>query len=239
MDYAVEAWQGDVSHDLLDRTGWVASRADYVTWCTLPARQQPLVHRSIVQPPLQAAGSRLETWRVGRASLHLHRTPSGVAPAIREPHPIACSDHRRARTCARAQESTWEDRGTGYISVVDIDSGRRLLVEDEVSGHVLHDSRLWPSETYQLKGEGDKQKIIVWEDPESEQDWALSFQDRVARPRVWSCLRVCSRVSRALTSALALRDSARRTRAWRLAARSASGRIAWPHLLGVSAAARF
>lgn len=94
----------------------------------------------------------------------------------------------RGKLYTLGEESAWEDTGTGHVAIVGTDDNRRLVFRDEESGTVLHDRPLFPSGTYQLQGEGEKQTIIVWEDPESSKDWALSFQDAAGTAEIWEAI---------------------------------------------------
>lgn len=84
-------------------------------------------------------------------------------------------------------ESAWEDIGTGFVSVIGPEDCKRLIFKSE-SGDILHDRPVFSGETYQLQGEGARQTIVVWEDPETEKDWALSFQDPDGTLEVWEAL---------------------------------------------------
>eukprot|EP00445_Apocalathium_hangoei_P013248 CAMPEP_0203888528 /NCGR_PEP_ID=MMETSP0359-20131031/32123_1 /ASSEMBLY_ACC=CAM_ASM_000338 /TAXON_ID=268821 /ORGANISM="Scrippsiella Hangoei, Strain SHTV-5" /LENGTH=655 /DNA_ID=CAMNT_0050809741 /DNA_START=50 /DNA_END=2013 /DNA_ORIENTATION=+ len=100
----------------------------------------------------------------------------------------------RGKLYALTEDAKWQDQGTGIVTIVANGDGRRLVFQDEASGEVLHDRKVWPSETYHLQGEGEKQSIIVWEDPESQKDWALSFQDQADITGVWDAIRQDKRV---------------------------------------------
>eukprot|EP00928_Gymnodinium_smaydae_P001812 TRINITY_DN10651_c0_g1_i1.p1 TRINITY_DN10651_c0_g1~~TRINITY_DN10651_c0_g1_i1.p1 ORF type:complete len:838 (+),score=156.64 TRINITY_DN10651_c0_g1_i1:187-2700(+) len=95
----------------------------------------------------------------------------------------------RGKLYALSDESAWEDTGTGYVSIVGNDDKMRLIFRDEETGDVLHDRPVFGRDTYQLQGEGERRTIIVWEDPESQKDWALSFQDPEGTTEVWEAIR--------------------------------------------------
>uniref|UniRef100_A0A7S4VU90 Serine/threonine-protein phosphatase 4 regulatory subunit 3-like central domain-containing protein n=1 Tax=Alexandrium monilatum TaxID=311494 RepID=A0A7S4VU90_9DINO len=94
----------------------------------------------------------------------------------------------RGKLYALSEESTWEDTGTGHTSITRTGDSRRLVFRDEESGEVLHDRPVFPADTYQLQGEGERQTIIVWEDPETHKDWALSFQDPDGTAEIWEAI---------------------------------------------------
>mmetsp|Transcript_115777 Transcript_115777/g.327457 ORF Transcript_115777/g.327457 Transcript_115777/m.327457 type:complete len:884 (-) Transcript_115777:133-2784(-) len=95
----------------------------------------------------------------------------------------------RGKLYALSEESAWEDTGTGYVSIVRGGDSRRLVFRDEETGEVLHDRPIFGRDTYQLQGEGERRTIIVWEDPDSQKDWALSFQDPDGTAEVWDAIR--------------------------------------------------
>lgn len=94
----------------------------------------------------------------------------------------------RGKLYALSHESAWEDTGTGFVSILGADENRRLVFTEEEGGKVLHDRPVFASDTYQLPGEGDRQTMIVWEDPETDRDWALSFQDPDGTNEIWEAI---------------------------------------------------
>lgn len=94
----------------------------------------------------------------------------------------------RGKLYVLSEDSAWEDTGTGHASIALAGNTRRLVFRHEDSGEVLYDRPVFSSDTYQLQGDGERQTIIVWEDPESKKDWALSFQDPDGTSEIWSVL---------------------------------------------------
>eukprot|EP00927_Polykrikos_kofoidii_P023246 TRINITY_DN21478_c0_g1_i1.p1 TRINITY_DN21478_c0_g1~~TRINITY_DN21478_c0_g1_i1.p1 ORF type:complete len:904 (-),score=174.08 TRINITY_DN21478_c0_g1_i1:757-3468(-) len=94
----------------------------------------------------------------------------------------------RGKLYALSDEFAWEDTGTGFVSIVGSDDNRRLVFRDEETGEVLHDRPVFGRDLYQLQGESERQTILVWEDPESKKDWALSFQDPDGTVEVWEAI---------------------------------------------------
>jgi len=93
----------------------------------------------------------------------------------------------RGKLYTLSDESQWEDTGTGYASINTVGHERRLVFREEETDEVLHDRPLFQG-AYQLQGEGDRQTIIVWEDPDTQKDWALSFQDADGTTEIWEAL---------------------------------------------------
>lgn len=93
----------------------------------------------------------------------------------------------RGKLYSLSHESAWEEAGTGFVSVIGPEDCRRLIFKAE-SGDILHDRPVFCGDTYQLQGEGERQTIIVWEDPETDKDWALSFQDSDGTVEIWEAL---------------------------------------------------
>lgn len=86
-------------------------------------------------------------------------------------------------------QQSWEDTGTGYVSLVGESNSRRLVFRNEGNGQILHDRPLFSSDVYQLQGESEgAQTIIVWEDSETKGDWALSFQDAEGTTDIWKAI---------------------------------------------------
>mmetsp|Transcript_126581 Transcript_126581/g.364093 ORF Transcript_126581/g.364093 Transcript_126581/m.364093 type:complete len:857 (-) Transcript_126581:405-2975(-) len=94
----------------------------------------------------------------------------------------------RGKLYALSQESAWEDTGTGFASITGSGNERRLLFREEETGKVLHDRPVFDSSVYQLQGEGERQTIIVWEDAETQKDWALSFQCADGTAEIWEAI---------------------------------------------------
>lgn len=91
----------------------------------------------------------------------------------------------RGKLYSLSEDSAWEDVGTGYATVAGAGDARRLNFEEEDTGKMLHDRPVFGPDAYQLQGEGERQTIIVWEDAETQKDWALSFQDADGTADIW------------------------------------------------------
>ncbi|CAK0816372.1 unnamed protein product, partial [Prorocentrum cordatum] len=97
--------------------------------------------------------------------------------------------HRGKLYSAGEEEAEWRPAGTGLAYVVDAAAGggvARLRFRDEDSGKLIHDRPLFGPGTYARQG--DTQSIIVWEDPETLGDWALSFQDPSGAADIWQAM---------------------------------------------------
>jgi protein phosphatase-4 regulatory subunit 3 len=101
-------------------------------------------------------------------------------------------DKFRGKLYSLTPDSDWKDDGTGFVAIQegsDPAAGRRLVFLDETEGKVLHDRPVFGKEgTYQLQGQGERQTIIVWEDPESHQDYAISFAEVAGTLEFWQQL---------------------------------------------------
>lgn len=100
-------------------------------------------------------------------------------------------DKFRGKLYSLTQESEWKDVGTGYVRLVEKDDPpglRHLVFHEESEGKVLHDRPVAGEGTYQLQGSGERQTIIVWEDPQSHQDFAISFQEFTGTMEIWQAL---------------------------------------------------
>jgi len=94
----------------------------------------------------------------------------------------------RGKLYVLTEDLDWNDTGTGFVAISGPEESRRLVFRSEENGDVLHDRPVFSSDIYQLQGEGGKQTIIVWSDPESKQDWALSFQDPEGTSEIWDAI---------------------------------------------------
>jgi len=96
----------------------------------------------------------------------------------------------RGKLYSLSEESAWQDTGTGHVQITgsEENADRRLVFRDEESDSVVHDRPVFGKDVYQLQGEGERQTIIVWEDAETQKDWALSFQDPDGTTEVWDAL---------------------------------------------------
>jgi protein phosphatase-4 regulatory subunit 3 len=100
-------------------------------------------------------------------------------------------DKFRGKLYSLTQESEWKDVGTGFVCIDEKDDPpglRHLVFHEESEGKVLHDRPVAGEGVYQLQGSGDRQTIIVWEDPQSHQDFAISFQDVSGTTEIWQAL---------------------------------------------------
>lgn len=93
----------------------------------------------------------------------------------------------RGKLYLLSEVSAWEDKGTGLVSIIAADEGKRLIVRDENSDVLLHDRPVLPNDDcYRLQGEGAAKSILVWEDVGLEKDCALSFQDAESAQEIFS-----------------------------------------------------
>lgn len=100
-------------------------------------------------------------------------------------------DKFRGKLYSLTPESEWKDVGTGFVRLVEKDDPpglRHLVFHEESEGKVLHDRPVAGEGTYQLQGAGERQTIIVWEDPQSHQDFAISFQEFTGTMEIWQAL---------------------------------------------------
>jgi len=100
-------------------------------------------------------------------------------------------DKFRGKLYSLTSDSEWKDVGTGFIAIqegAEPPGARRLVFLEEIEGKVLHDRPVAGEGTYQLQGEGERQTIIVWEDPQSHQDFAISFQEVAGTLEIWEAL---------------------------------------------------
>jgi len=95
--------------------------------------------------------------------------------------------HRGKLYVLTGERSAWEDKGTGVVSIIAADEGKKLIVRDEhVADVLLHDRPVLQSDSYRLQGDAAEKSIIVWEDAGMDLDCALSFQDAQSAQQIYS-----------------------------------------------------
>lgn len=95
--------------------------------------------------------------------------------------------HRGKLYVLTGERSAWEDKGTGVVSIIAADEGKKLIVRDEhVADVLLHDRPVLQSDSYRLQGDAAEKSIIVWEDAGIDLDCALSFQDAQSAQQIYS-----------------------------------------------------
>ena len=113
---------------------------------------------------------------------------------------------RRVKVYQLNEEGQWDDKGTGHVVLTYNEKfgGVGVVVKSEESdGHLLLESKLYAEDIYQLQQgkaitvilvdvEGTHKNsfilqdtLIVWNDPVSSDDLALSFQEAVGCSEVW------------------------------------------------------
>lgn len=93
---------------------------------------------------------------------------------------------RRVKVYQLDQDSSWEDKGTGHVSCNYVERLQSLclIVKSEVDGSTLLESKVALDDTYQLQ----QDTLIVWNDPETDADLALSFQEGSGCKEIWDQL---------------------------------------------------
>jgi len=83
----------------------------------------------------------------------------------------------------------WEDKGTGHVDCVFVEKndGMSLIVRSEREPEsLLLESKIFMDDIYQMQAD----TLIVWNDPDSDMDLALSFQESTGCKEVWD--QICS-----------------------------------------------
>lgn len=90
---------------------------------------------------------------------------------------------RRVKLYQLDEDGKWEDRGTGQVACIFIEqkSGVYLVVKSEDDGSVLLESKIHSEDIYQKQ----QATLIVWNEPETNIDLALSFQESEGCQDVW------------------------------------------------------
>jgi len=99
------------------------------------------------------------------------------------------SVRRRVKVYQLDDNVQWEDKGTGHVDCVFLEKhdGMSLIVRSEREpDNLLLESKIFMDDVYQLQAD----TLIVWNDPDSDVDLALSFQESVGCKEVWD--QICS-----------------------------------------------
>eukprot|EP01137_Pigoraptor_chileana_P021816 Opistho-2@85989 len=93
---------------------------------------------------------------------------------------------RRVRVYRLNGKEAWIDSGTGHVSCINVErlGGTSILVRSEEDGRLLIESRIVADDIYQLQ----QDTLIVWREPDTGENLALSFQDRNGCSAVWDRL---------------------------------------------------
>eukprot|EP01116_Phalansterium_solitarium_P024266 TRINITY_DN8844_c0_g1_i1.p1 TRINITY_DN8844_c0_g1~~TRINITY_DN8844_c0_g1_i1.p1 ORF type:complete len:833 (+),score=278.06 TRINITY_DN8844_c0_g1_i1:150-2648(+) len=98
------------------------------------------------------------------------------------------SARRRVKVYQLDSDGQWEDKGTGHIKCIHVEKfgGPALVVKSEKDSHqtlLLEQKVLYTAgeEVYHLQ----QDTLIVWNDPETDADLALSFQEAAGCKEIW------------------------------------------------------
>lgn len=107
---------------------------------------------------------------------------------------------RRVKVYLLDHEARWEDKGTGHVSCNYVErlQGLCLVVKSEKDDNsVLLESKIVPDDIYQLQ----QDTLIVWNDPETDADLALSFQEASGCKEIWEQLCTIQKLNKTDNSA--------------------------------------
>jgi len=99
------------------------------------------------------------------------------------------SVRRRVKVYQLDENVQWEDKGTGHVDCVFVEKndGMSLIVRSEREPEsLLLESKIFMDDIYQMQAD----TLIVWNDPDSDMDLALSFQESTGCKEVWD--QICS-----------------------------------------------
>jgi len=105
----------------------------------------------------------------------------------REATPPA-NQNRRVKVYVLGSDGQWDDRGTGYVSEVQLNTeldavGLRVVSEQEATKELLV-TKIFEEEVFQRQGD----TIVTWTNPETREDVALSFQEAAGAQEVWEMI---------------------------------------------------
>ncbi|KYQ89817.1 EVH1 domain-containing protein [Tieghemostelium lacteum] len=88
---------------------------------------------------------------------------------------------KRVKVYQLDNDGKWEDKGTGHISFITYNGLQYLLVKSEVDSSTILESKILSEEPYQKQ----QDSLIVWTDPQTSIELALSFQDPQGCQEIW------------------------------------------------------
>jgi protein phosphatase-4 regulatory subunit 3 len=94
------------------------------------------------------------------------------------------STRRRVKVYKLNDEGQWDDVGTGHVACVHHETFDALALtvkSEEKGGETILESKIQTEDIYQLQ----QDTLIVWQEPESGLDLALSFQEEQGCKEVW------------------------------------------------------
>jgi len=103
------------------------------------------------------------------------------------------SVRRRVKVYQLDDNVQWEDKGTGHVDCVFMEKndGMSLIVRSEKDpDSLLLESKIFMDDIYQMQAD----TLIVWNDPESDVDLALSFQESSGCKEVWEQIRSVQKI---------------------------------------------
>eukprot|EP01117_Protostelium_nocturnum_P007283 TRINITY_DN2607_c0_g1_i1.p1 TRINITY_DN2607_c0_g1~~TRINITY_DN2607_c0_g1_i1.p1 ORF type:complete len:591 (+),score=132.41 TRINITY_DN2607_c0_g1_i1:153-1925(+) len=102
---------------------------------------------------------------------------------------MTSTNKKRVKVYQLDDQGQWEDKGTGHVDCTFLKKfeGMGLIVKSEKEPDVvLLESKIFNEDIYQLQAD----TLIVWNDPTSDTDLALSFQESLGCKEVWD--QICS-----------------------------------------------
>lgn len=99
------------------------------------------------------------------------------------------SSRRRVKVYHLVEDGQWEDKGTGYVQCAyseKFDGAAIVVTAEEDAKKVILEAKIYIEDIYQCQQE----TLIVWSDPMSGRDFALSFQEHLGCSDIWyfSCI---------------------------------------------------
>ncbi|KAK5579034.1 hypothetical protein RB653_008712 [Dictyostelium firmibasis] len=90
---------------------------------------------------------------------------------------------KRVKVYQLDNSGKWDDKGTGHVSCIYVDAlcAMGLIVRSESDNSVILQTRLSAEDIYQKQ----QDSLIVWTEPDSQLDLALSFQDSLGCQDIW------------------------------------------------------
>jgi protein phosphatase-4 regulatory subunit 3 len=86
------------------------------------------------------------------------------------------SSRRRVKVYHLVEDGQWEDKGTGYVQCVyseKFDGAAIVVTAEDEPRRVILEAKIYVEDIYQCQ----QDTLIVWSDPMSGKDFALSFQE--------------------------------------------------------------
>jgi protein phosphatase-4 regulatory subunit 3 len=101
---------------------------------------------------------------------------------------------RRVKVYHLGEKGDWDDKGTGHVACTYLEKigEMALVVRSEKDEQILLESKIYNREIYQIQ----QDTLIVWTDPETDTELALSFQEVAGCKDIWDQISTVQKIGK-------------------------------------------